>query len=165
MMRNAIARTVFLGAMLIALHMAFLGCASGPAHFKRNYDVADTFETYQLLDGYQYYLNGLEHSPTAIVGIKKGYALTSPHWHAVKMERARLRNLVNRMLNTPGSEYNIDPNGAEILNDLGEVIGAWYSVWAFPVLTFRSDTEFAISQPMRTFPLSNRDPENRFFWP
>jgi hypothetical protein len=150
---------------MTALHMVLLGCTSGPVHFKRNYNVSDTFENYQLLNGYQYYLNGLEHSPTAVVGIKKGYVLTSPHWKAVKMERSRLRDLVNRMLNTPGSEYNTDPNGANILNDLGQVIGVWYAVWALPVLTFRSDTEIAISQPMRTFPISNKDPENRLFIP
>jgi hypothetical protein len=164
MMHGSIIRRDLLGVMM-ALPVIFMACASAPSHFRRNYDVSDTFENYQLLNGYQYYLNGLPHSPTALVSIKKNYRLSSPVWHAVKMDRAKLRDLVSRMLNTPGSEYNTAPNGAYILNDRGQVIGIWYSVWALPVMTFQSDTEFTISQPMMTFPLSNRDPEKRGILP
>lgn len=164
MIRNVITRRALFGGMM-ALPMILMACATGPAHFKRNYDVADTFQNYRLLSGYQYYYNGNESSPIAVVGIQKGYSLTSPIWHAVEMDRSKLRRMVNNMLNTPGSEYNIDPNGAEIFNDDGKVIGVWYSVWAFPILTFKSDTEFAISQPMTVFPLSNREPEERISSP
>ena len=162
MMRNTIAWLALFGS-LIALHIFFLACATGPVHFRRSYDVSDTFENSKLLDDYQYYYNGLEYSPDAVVGIRKGYSLTSPDWDVVEMERAKLRHMVNEMLNNPGAEYNTDPNGAYIFNDLGKVIGVWYSVWALPVLTFISDTEFTISQPMTVFPLSNKDPEKRFF--
>jgi hypothetical protein len=158
MARNTIARLVLLGG-LIALQSILLACATGPVHFRRSYDVSDTFENAQLLSRHQYYYNGVPYSINAVVAIQKEYTLTSPHWHAVEMERASLRHMVDRMLNHPGSEYNTDPNGAYIFNDHGQVIGAWYSVWALPMLTFISDTEFTISQPMTVFPLSNRDPE------
>ena len=161
---NTIARQALLGG-LIALHIILLACATGPVHFRRSYQVSDTFEKYQLLSGYQYYYNGVPHSINAVVAIQKGYTLTSPHWHAVEMERAKLRHMVDGMLNHPGSEYNTDPNGANIFNDQGQVIGVWYSIWVLPELTFISDTEFAISQPMTIFPLSNRDPEERVLKP
>ncbi len=164
MILKVIARRALFGGMM-ALPIILLACATGPAHFRRNFDVTDTFENYQLLSGYQYYYNGLEASPIAVVGIQKGYSLASPIWHAVEMDRAKLRRMVNNMLNTPDSEYNIDPNGADIFNDDGKVIGVWYSVWAFPILTFKSDTEFAISQPMTVFPLSNRHAEERISSP
>ena len=164
MVRNAIARLVLLGG-LITLHAMLLACASGPVHFRRSYEVSDTFENTQLLSGHEYYYNGVPYSINAVVAIQKGYRLTSPHWHLIEMERAKLRHMVAGMLNHPGSEYNTDPNGAYIFNDSGQVIGVWYSVWALPVLTFISDAEFTISQPMTVFPLSNRDPEEMILKP
>lgn len=158
MVRNTIARKALLGG-LTALHIMLLACASGPVHFRRSYDVSHTFENAQLLSGHHYYYNGMPYSINAVVAIQNGYTLTSPHWHVVEMEQAKLRQMVDGMLNHPGSEYNTDPNGAYVFNDRGQVIGAYYSVWALPVLTFISDTEFAISPPMTVFPLSNRDPE------
>lgn len=81
------------------------------------------------------------------------------------MDEKKLRRFVDIMLNHPGSEYNMEPNGAYIFDDKGKKIGVWYSVWMLPQLTFLSDTEFAISRPMTVFPLSNRDPEERIFPP
>lgn len=164
MKHNTIARPALWGG-LIALHAMLLACATGPVHFRRSYDVSHTFENAQLLSGHQYYYNGVPYSINAVVAIKKGYTLTSPHWHVVEMERAKLRRMVDGMLNHPGSEYNTDPNGAYIFNDSGQVIGVWYSVWVLPELTFISDTAFTISQPMTVFPLSNRDPEERVLEP
>lgn len=164
MIRSTIARLALLGGV-IAVHTILLACATGPVHFRRSYDVSDTFENAQLLSGHHYYYNGMPYSINAVVAIQKGYTLTSPHWHVVDMERAKLRHMVDGMLNHPGSEYNTDPNGAYIFNDRGQIIGAWYSVWALPVLTFISDTVFSISQPMTVFPLSNRNPEERVFTP
>lgn len=164
MRRNTIARLALWGG-LIALQTILLACATGPAHFRRSHDVSDTFENARLLAGHQYYYNGVPYSINAVVAIQKGYTLTSPHWHVVEMGRAKLRHMVDGILNHPGSEYNTEPNGAHIFNDRGQVIGVWYSVWTLPVLTFISDTEFTISQPMTVFPLSNRDPEERVLKP
>lgn len=151
-------------AWLMSLQLLFIGaCAAGPVHFRRSYTVANEFENYQLLPGYQYYYNGLPYSPDAVVAIRKGYTLKSPHWHPVKLDARKLGHMVAEMLNNPGAEYNTDPNGAYILNNQGDKIGVWYSVWALPLVTFTSKTELSISQPMTIFPYSNRDPERSGF--
>lgn len=143
----------------------FWACALGPSHFRRSYDVSNTFEDFKLISQYQYYYNGLSSSPDAVVGIKPGYTLNSPHWHVVDLDAKRLRQMVEGMLNNPGSEYNTEPNGAYISNDKGDVVGIWYSVWKLPLATFTSDNEFSISQPVADFPRSNKDPEERKLWP
>ncbi|MGD9364316.1 MAG: hypothetical protein PVH87_01385 [Desulfobacteraceae bacterium] len=147
--------------LICALAPLLLGaCAFGPSHFRRSYNVSEKFENYELMPGYDYYLCGLPYGPEAIVAIKKGYRLNSPHWQAVEMDEKKLRRMVDEILNNPGSEYNTDPNGAYIFDDRGKHIGVWYSVWMLPLLTFSSDTEFAISRPMTVFPHTNRDPED-----
>jgi|GEM_PF-753003 len=151
-------------AWLLLLVPLFVGaCGAGQVHFKRSYEVANTFESFQLMPGHRYYYNGLPYRPDAVVGIRDDYSLKSPYWHAVTLDDRKLRHMVGEMLNNPGAEYNTEPNGAYIFNDQGESMGVWYSVWALPVATFSSNTEFSISQPTTTFPRSNRDPEERGF--
>ncbi len=146
--------------MLCALAPVLFGaCAFGPPHFKRSYNVAETFENYKVMPGYRYYFSGHPHSLNAVVAIEKEYRLTSPHWQETEMDEKKLRHMVDTILNHPGSEYNTEPNGAYILDDQGKHIGVWYSVWMLPQLSFLSDTEFAISRPMTVFPHTNRDPE------
>lgn len=145
--------------------LLFGACAFGPSHFRRSYNVSEKFENYELIPGYRYYASGHPDSLNAVVAIEKGYHLNSPHWQEIEMDEKKLRRLVDIMLNHPGSEYNTEPNGAYIFNDKGNKMGVWYSVWMLPLLTFLSDTEFTISQPMTVFPHSNRDPEERIFRP
>lgn len=153
-------------ARLSLLFLFFLmACGIGPSHFTRSYDVSDTFENFKLIDRYQYYFNGLPSNPDAVVGIEQGYELKSSHWHPVDLDDRRLRHMVEGMLNNPGAEYNTEPNGAYIYNHKREVIGIWYSVWRLPLVTFMSESEFAISHPVADFPRSNKDPEDRFFRP
>lgn len=152
--------------LVMVMPMFIWACAAGPSHFRRSYNISQTFENSKIMPGYQYYLSGLPHSPNAVVAVKDEYRLKSEYWQPVKMDEKRLRRMVGRMLNKPGSEYNTEPNGAHIFDDLGKPIGAWYSVWALPQLTFISDKEFSISlPPVSEFPLSNRDPEERRLFP
>lgn len=153
-------RPVFFRRLLILMAVSlFAGCAAGLSHFERSVSLSNTFEKFKLLPDHQYYYNGLPYSPTAVVAVRKGYTLTSPHWHATEATEQKLRQWIQEMLNIPGSEYNMDPNGAYIFNDKGERIGAWYSVWDFPVLKFISATEFSISNPMTLWPPGHADPE------
>ena len=151
-------------AWLLLVAPVFIGaCVAGHVHFRRSYTVAQTFESFQLMSGYRYYYNGTPYSTEAVVGIREGYTLKSPHWHAVALDEQRLRHMVEKMLSNPGAEYNTDPNGAYILDDHGETVGIWYSVWELPIVTFTSETELSISQPMAIYPRSNRDPERKGF--
>lgn len=140
----------------ILMLLVTMGCTAGGSHFSRSYHVADKFETGRLLADHQYYHFGYPHSPDALVAIRKGYTLTSQKWQSIALDERELKAWVERMTNQPGAEYNVFPNGAEIFNDQGEVIGAWYSVWQLPVLTFINKTAFTISDPVAVFPSSNR---------
>lgn len=145
--------------------MTFLvsGCAAGFSHFERSVTVSETYENYDILPDHQYYYNGLPYSPDAVVAVKKGYTLNSPYWHASDVNKQKLSQWIQEMRNIPGSEYNLDPNGAYIFNEKGEQIGQWYSVWDFPVLKFISATEFYLPNLMTLWPPGHADPEDRMF--
>ena len=155
-------KTIFsvLGLFLFLLVVASSGCSSGPAHFKRRVSASDTFEQFNVLSHHQYYYFGRPDALLAMVAIEEGYRLASPRWTATDMDVLSLKSMVGKMLNQPGAEYNINPNGAYILDDDGETIGLWYSVWRLPLLRFTSEKEFTISDPQTIFPINNREPDD-----
>jgi hypothetical protein len=144
--------------IFVVLAISFLAACAGPVHFKRTVRAADTFESYHVLPDHRYFYYGRLHAPVAVIAVKGGYRFNGPKWTPVGMTTADLRALVERMRNQPGAEYNVDPNGALILDDTGETIGMWYSVWALPALEFISETEFRLSDPVTRFPITNRNP-------
>lgn len=146
--------------MIAAALILVAGCAIGGSHFKRLLSVSDSFEQYQLIPGYQYFISGSDYKPVAIVGLANGYTLSSPHWQAVQPDEAQLKAWIERMRLQPGAEYNVEPNGAEILDNQGNRIGVWYSVWETPLLRFKSEKEIYISMPMTVFPASNKNKGN-----
>ncbi len=132
-------------------------CTAGAYHFQRSAKVTDAFEKFRILNDYRYYYSGNAYKPTALVGVQKGYTLTSPHWHPVDLDEQQLRVWMGRMMMQSGAEYNVDPNGAYILDDHGNRMGIWYAVWKLPQLKFISEKEIAISNPVTIFPFNNRE--------
>jgi hypothetical protein len=141
--------------------LLWIGCSTSSSGFRRSHDVTAMFENHRILPDYRYYYSGNDYKPTAVVGIHKDYNLSSPHWYSKDLDEKQLGAWMDRMMNQAGAEYNVFPNGAYILNAEGSRIGIWYSVWALPVLTFKSDKEFAISNPRTVFPPENRG-DDRF---
>jgi hypothetical protein len=156
---RTMAKYFFAGAAaaLIAVTTTLSGCATGPVHFQRKVSASEPFEQPRVLTGHQYFAFGHPQKPLALVAIQNGYRLVSPKWNPIDVDPQVIGKFVSRMLNQPGSEYNMFPNGAYILNDSGEAIGYWYSVWALPVLRFTAEKEFTISDPVTRFPLYNNE--------
>jgi hypothetical protein len=140
---------------LIAATTTLSGCVTGPIHFQRKVSASEPFEQARVLNGHQYHAFGRPHAPLALVAIQSDYRLVSPKWAPIEVNPQVIGNLVSKMRNQPGSEYNTEPNGAYILNDSGEAIGYWYSVWALPLLRFTAEREFTISDPATRYPTTN----------
>lgn len=142
---------------IIAATITLSGCVAGPIHFQRKVSASEPFEQPRVLTGHQYHAFGHPQKPLALVAIQNDYRLASPKWKPIDVDPQMIGTFVSRMLNQPGAEYNMFPNGAYILNDNGETIGYWYSVWALPVLRFTAEKEFTISDPVTRFPLYNNE--------
>ena len=155
-------RPFVLCAVLFAVTFLW-GCSLGPVHFKRSLNVSQVFERYKVLENHDYYYYGRQYKPLAVVAIQNGYQLNSPKWNRIDVTSEQLKDWIGRMLNQSGAEYNMEPNGAHIMDQNGEKIGLWYSVWALPVLVFESEMASRISDPVTRFPRTNRDPERGLF--
>ena len=156
------------GLFFISSVIFLAGCVAGSAHFKRTVSASNSFENHQLMPAYNYYYSGHSAKPVAVIGLKEDYKVASDAWVAVKLDETKLRTWIDRMMMQPGAEYNMEPNGAYILDDSGEPIGIWYSVYELPQLTVVSDKVVAISRPNTIFPHSNRNPggdDREDVWP
>jgi hypothetical protein len=140
---------------IIAATITLSGCVAGPIHFQRKVSASEPFEQPRVLTGHQYHAFGHPQKPLALVAIQSDYRLVSPKWAPIEVNPQVIGKLVSKMRNQPGSEYNTEPNGAYILNDSGETIGYWYSVWALPQLRFTAEKEFTISDPATRYPTTN----------
>ncbi len=160
MAQNKTLTNIGFWALIWLAAFTLVACTAGPYHFKRSANVSDTFEKFRVLNDHQYYFSGNEYKPTAVIGIQKGYTLTSSYWRPVALDEKMLRVWMERMMMQPGAEYNVDPNGAYILDDHGNQIGVWYAVWQLPILKHVSEKEIVISNPVAVFPFNNRRDDN-----
>ena len=165
MAKNKALSNIGIWALFCLAAFTLVACTAGAYHFKRSANVSDTFEKFRVLNDHQYYFSGNEYKPTAVIGIQKGYTLTSSYWHPVALDEKMLRVWTERMMMQPGAEYNVDPNGAYILDDYGNRIGVWYAVWKLPILKFISEKEIDISNPVASFPFNNRSDDRVDYLP
>ena len=126
------------GVAFVMLFTAVLlwGCSWFGAYIRHNQKVADRFESFQLYPGYKYYAAGTLADPRAVVALKPGYHLRSAGWQSVEMTPEKLKAWVQALKNVPFAEDNTFPNGAQIIDAQGHIAGYYYSVWAFPIISF-----------------------------
>jgi hypothetical protein len=86
------------------------------------------FESYQVLEGFNYYFSGPEGRPTAILALRDEYELVNDQWIKFEATPARLKRWVDGFDHNFGMRTRYYPNGFRIRNHTGEDIGMWYSI-------------------------------------
>jgi hypothetical protein len=116
---------------LIGLTVVLIfGCAStGPrGTLTGDTEVKTVFESYQVLEGYNYYFNGPQGRPTAILAVRSEYELVNPEWIEFQASSVQLKKWVDWYDQTFGMRTQYYPNGFRIRSPTGEEIGMWYSI-------------------------------------
>jgi hypothetical protein len=131
------------------------GCGWYGAYIRHNLEVADRFDTYQVYSGYDYYTSGTLEDPRAVLALKPGYAVTSTDWQPVAMTTEKLQEWVLALKKDPFVEFNTFSNGAQIIDDQGDVAGFYYSVWDFPIIRFSESGELLINKPLPVYRYHN----------
>jgi hypothetical protein len=130
-----------------ALVMMFTGaCASGPhALIRPSSEVAQLFESHQVLPDHQYHFSGSVSLPTAIVGIRDDHRLQSTGWKPVELDAAQLKRWISVMT----QDWGVAPvtAGAAILDPTGERVGIWYSLLQRPAVSVGDDRVVQVTAP------------------
>lgn len=74
----------------IALLLA--GCAGSRTfgHFYQSRAVDRSFRNFEISDQYNYYYNGRERMPDAILGLRKDYVMKSRFWHPIALDPKKM---------------------------------------------------------------------------
>lgn len=110
---------------------------------KRDRDVNNLFQSYEVLPDYKYYTSGNAGIPYAIIGIQNKYKLRPGTWRAIEPTTPLLRSWVSNMDNI----YGYPPYGSIILDDNGQKIGVWYSSKQWTTVIIGENNEVAVLAP------------------
>ena len=86
------------------------------------------FERYSVNPTYRYYISGSDVYPNALIGISRDYHLDPETlWKEVEMTPKLMKELVDQM-KARASQLMQSPQGFNLVDDTGRVIGVWYSL-------------------------------------
>lgn len=135
-------RLILLG--IIALSSAvFSGCGGTYGQLRPSREVTSTFLQEQMLPGYNYYYDGREAIPYAVVGLRDDYVLNSKFWTPVDQDTGQFGRLLDWLY---GSDIS-DPRGAEILDPEGNQVGIWFSVYTYTRVEFGPEKQVNVFSP------------------
>lgn len=139
-------RLILFGGIMV-LAAVFSGCVGGGNYGRLRFspDVTGVFLQKQMLPGYNYYYDGREAIPYAVVGLREDYALTSEFWTPIEPGSPKFGRLLDWLY---GSDIN-SPRGAEILDPEGNPIGIWFSVYIYTRVQFGPEKQVNIFSPYR----------------
>ena len=118
-------RTIPVLLGLIGLLYCF-GCSSANyGALRRDREVAQVFETYQIYPEHRYYYLHLENSPFALIALHKSFTVPDKQWTEFDPQTEKLEKLVDLVKLFPVDPYIA--YGANLMDPLGNQIGYWYS--------------------------------------
>jgi hypothetical protein len=141
-----------LRVFLLAAALTFAGAQALQAFLNQygslspNSKATKSFETYQILDGYRYYMSGGKDRPRGIIVIRKDYELRSSLWEEIPADQGALKRSVQGIKESAADSREF-PQGSEILEPDGTLIGYWYSYKKTTVIKMLGDRIVEIYPP------------------
>jgi hypothetical protein len=92
-------------------------------------EVTLAFEGYSVNPTYRYYISGSDVFPNALIGLSRDYHLDPETlWKEVQMTPEEMKEIVDHMRAKASQTMLQFPQGFNLLDDKGRVIGVWYSL-------------------------------------
>ncbi len=136
-----------LSAAVIFIAVVASACGAGNyGSVRLSREVEKLFESYQVLDHYNYFYSGSDAIPDAIIGIHEDYVLQSQLWKPVDLTREQLQEWI--FLMTDHHVYSAMTYGAELLDSEGKTIGIWYSPYDQTVVKMVDDRKVVVHTPV-----------------
>ena len=154
-MTRYVPRNFWLNILFGLTVVIICGCAStGPrGTLTADSEAKAVFESYQVMEGYNYYFNGPQGRPTAILAIRKEYELVNPEWIEIEATSDQLKKWVDWYDQSFGRRTQYYPNGFRIKSHTGEDIGMWYSIMDRTVIIVEEGNQVVIYPPNMMDPI------------
>jgi hypothetical protein len=120
---KSIRSSLILSVAALALALMVTGCSHNYGGFSRDSQVDLAFRNGNLQPDYNYYYQGRDNMPYAIIGIDRSYTVPSRFWIAFEPDTELLKKMTGNIYD----KHKYYPTGSHILDPAGSIIGAWYS--------------------------------------
>ena len=137
--RRLFRASAIFGALFAAIVLS--GCIENYGRIKRNPEITQAFQSYEVEPDYKYYYYGLPSYPYAIIGIDPAYHVNSRVWREIDPETEQFRKMVFRVWD---ADHHSSITGASILSPTGEKVGLWYSSIWFVAVRFEENNRIAV---------------------
>ena len=138
------------GLIIIAVLMLMVaGCTKNYGRFAKSAEVDLAFRQGDHQSNYQYFYAGRDNMPYAIVGIDRGYTVSSRYWTPFEPGSEQL----SKMSGSTSGKLHYNPAGYHILDPDGNIIGVCF--------TSGNNKSVRVDQQNRTVTLLFQNPETR----
>ena len=143
--RRGLCFILFVGTVLA---VCLSGCLQSYGRFSRDAQVNHAFRSGSVPPELNYYYAGRDTMPYAIMGIDPGYAISSPLWIAFEPQPEQVRKMSSNIY----GKHRYDPQGFNIMDPDGAIVGIWFSSLHFPSVK--------VDQQKRSVEIRYKNPEN-----
>ncbi len=138
--------------LLVVLLVAGCGAPKDYALIEKNFTVAPLFRSGKVLPEYQYYYNGPEAEPIALLALDRSYRLEAKFWTEIDLTDAKLANWIKEFDRLSGdyddlAGVRIDYAPLEIFTQDGQRIGVLYSRYEWVVAWFGEGKTLTVTPP------------------
>ncbi len=141
-------RSIVLNLMLVGVVATLLGCAPCEecGSLKRQHEITNLFLNNEIIPGYDYYYNGRDQWPSAIMAIDSIYSIRSDFWKPVGLQGEEL-SVWLRETTISKESRRTRLNGAEILDPSGKRVGVFFSKFDNLITKFEVDNVIQVFPP------------------
>jgi hypothetical protein len=134
-------------AIILAACLTLWGCAAGSSgELRYTNEVTHMFQNHSISPAYNYYIAGPPQAPRAIIGLKPQYQLVNKLWQPVKPNTADL-DILHRPRPRRYWHSNQTPRGAWVIDQQGNQIGIWYSMYPSTSISVSKDRRVTVCSP------------------
>ena len=141
-------RSIVLNLVLVGVVATLLGCAPCEecGSLKRQHEITNLFLNNEIIPGYDYYYNGRDQWPSAIMAIDPIYSIRSDFWKPVGLQGEEL-SVWLRETTIWKESRRTRLNGAEILDPSGKRVGVFFSKFDNLITKFEADNVIQVFPP------------------
>ena len=115
--------SLIMSVAALGLALIFTGCGNNHGTFTRSTQVDLAFRNGEPQSDYNYYYQGYDTMPYAIIGIDRSYTVPSRYWVPFEPEPEQLKKMSGNIY----GQNKYYPTGSHIVDPAGNIIGVWYS--------------------------------------
>ncbi len=141
-------RSIVLYLVLVGVVTTLLGCAPCEecGSLKRQHEITNLFLNNEIIPSYDYYYNGRDQWPSAIMAIDPIYSIRSDFWKPVGLQGEEL-SVWLRETTIWKESRRTRLNGAEILDPSGKRVGVFFSKFDNLITKFEADNVIQVFPP------------------